>query len=75
MPKRKSGTQPPQQPKLIHLGTRIETVFAVQDDEGNVINTLPVRVEIGIFNESSFTEAFNKIAEQKKKIIEQATNQ
>lgn len=74
MPNRKKNIQPAPQPKLLHLGTRIETTFAVQDDEGNLINTVPVRAEIGIFNESSFTEAFNKIAEQKKKIIEQ-TNQ
>ncbi|HST21159.1 MAG TPA: hypothetical protein VLR90_08590 [Blastocatellia bacterium] len=75
MSRRKPNPPPQQQPKLIHLGTRIETVFAVQDEDGNVINTIPVRAEMGLFKPFEFASAFNLIAGERQKIVEQLAKQ
>lgn len=44
--------------KVVHLHTRISTVFGVLDDDGNVIPQDPIVLDLRIFSEAAFGEAF-----------------
>lgn len=47
--------------KVVHLGTTIQTVFAVVDDEGNAIAQEPIVAAVQAFNREKFVEAFERI--------------
>jgi hypothetical protein len=54
--------------KIIHLGTKVETILGVMDDEGNVLNTIPVQVSVNRLGAEQFLEALGLMEARKDEL-------
>lgn len=62
---------------VVHLETKIITVFGVLDDNGNVVQRYAIQpgnepndpLNIAVFNQDSFITAFNAIANAKDQLV------
>jgi len=57
-----AGSPKKQNGQIVHVLTRIQTVFGLLDDQGNVSTQFPVNCEVSVFNAGKFNEAFQAIA-------------
>ena len=47
--------------RIVHLGTTIQAVLAVVNEDGDIIHSQPLQMQIGTLKEEAFTEAFKQI--------------
>jgi hypothetical protein len=63
--------EPKQVPnRIVHLGTTIQAVLAVVNEDGDVIHSQPLQMQIGSLKEDAFTEAFKQIVAARDKMKE-----
>jgi len=63
--------EPKQVPnRIVHLGTTIQAVLAVVNEDGDVIHSQPLQMQIGALKEEAFTEAFKQIVAARDKMRE-----
>lgn len=53
---------------IVHLETRIQTVFGVLDDEGNATPQEPLVAAVHKFSADAFTEAFQAIGDARDEL-------
>lgn len=51
----------PETNRIVHLGTTIQAVLAVVNEDGDVIHSQPLQIQIGALKEEAFAEAFKQI--------------
>ena len=56
--------------RIVHLGTTIQAVLAVVNEDGDVIHSQPLQMQIGTLKEEAFTEAFKQIVATRDKMRE-----
>lgn len=59
--------QPPATP--LHLMTRIQVIFGMPDGQGNVVNTTPINVEVGVFSKQAWTSAFDMVVQKRGELF------
>jgi len=60
----------PETNRIVHLGTTIQAVLAVVNEDGDVIHSQPLQMQIGTLKEEAFTEAFKQIVATRDKMRE-----
>ena len=60
----------PETNRIVHLGTTIQAVLAVVNEDGDVIHSQPLQMQIGVLKEEAFTEAFKQIVATRDKMRE-----
>jgi hypothetical protein len=56
---------------VVHVQTTLQTIFGVLDDQGNVVQKVPVNLEIQKLDPALFHEACNHLLASKVKLEEQ----
>lgn len=59
-------------PLVVHLGTKIESIFGIADKDGNVHHPTPLTMELDKLNAATLTEALVKIREERHKFAQMA---
>lgn len=49
---------------IVHLGTRIETLFGVLDDNGNLIEQIPLKQQTAQLTEENFARVIENAIKQ-----------
>ena len=60
----------PETNRIVHLGTTIQAVLAVVNEDGDVIHSQPLQMQIGTLKEEAFAEAFKQIVATRDKMRE-----
>lgn len=55
--------------KIIHLVTRVQAMFGLVDDEGNVTENYPINLEIHRFTAAAYLEAQQTVAAEREKLV------
>jgi hypothetical protein len=63
-----AGDLKPQPRKVVHIQTVVQTVFGIVDDEGNVIQKVPLSAELPAFKPELLNELAAQMAEVKAKL-------
>jgi hypothetical protein len=53
---------------VVHLGTQIQAVLGVIDENGNVVQKTPLNIQIDVLNPGLFSQACEAIAAHKAKM-------
>jgi len=57
--------------QLAHFGTRVATIFAEVDEEGNNLREIPVEIGLRALSASAFLELFQRLHEERNAKREQ----
>jgi hypothetical protein len=55
---------------IVHIETRVQTLFGVLDDNGNIVNKQPVTLEISELQAERFRHAYDYISNFKARYAE-----
>jgi hypothetical protein len=54
--------------KVVHIVTRVQAVFGVLDEDGNVLSKTPINVEVERLDEATFQELLQALREARAQL-------
>lgn len=54
--------------KIIHIGTQIQTIFGLLDDNGNVVKQLPINANLTQLTQEIFQDVLKKLLDKWEEI-------
>lgn len=61
--------------KVIHLETKVQTVFGVLDEDGNVVEKHPFNIDVPKHEEELFKEVVSVLKKTRSELTEKLENQ